>query len=153
MSQNVIELVYPLNQIFIVDYSFDDTARAIDVVCLVPKDSQYAQRPVPYVTAENYVRCLSQACYLLAERVLSQGLIELDISAETFRQAATEYELYYRNLAMHFHRRVNRSDQFPMRFSLKNWKEIKRIRDFILFTFVNERTVISGEMSFVFEAS
>ena len=153
MSQNVIELVYPPNQIFIIDYSFSDEARAIDVVCLVPKDSQYAQRPVPYVTAENYVRCLSQACYLLADRVLSQGLIELDISAEVFRQAATEYELYYRNLSMHFHRRVGRAEQFRMRFSLKNWKEIKRIRDFILFTFVNERTVISGEMSFVFEAS
>lgn len=153
MPKNVVELIYPPDQIFIIDYHFNDEARAIDVNCLVPAGSQYTQNPIPYVTAENYVRCLSQSCYLLADRVLSQGLIELDISAEAFRLAATSYELYYRHLAMTFHSRVARGTPFAMRFSLKNWREIRRIRDFILFTFTNERTVISGEMSFVFEAS
>lgn len=150
---NVVELIYPPEQIFIVDHNFDDDNVAINIVCNVPEDSIYALRPVPYVTAENYVRCLSQSCYLLSERIIDKKLISFDMNIETFRNAAIDFELYYRSLNMTFHKRANRGENFKMRFVLKNWREIKRINDFILFTFTNKRTVISGEMSFVFKAS
>ncbi|MFA6428591.1 MAG: hypothetical protein WCW02_03560 [Candidatus Buchananbacteria bacterium] len=150
--KNILELIYPPAEIYIVEYEFDDKDMAIKVICKVPQGSYYTAKPIPYVTAENYVRCLSQACYLLSEQVLDKKLIKTDISADNFRQAAADYELYYRNLAMTFHARVARGEEFKMRFSLKNWKEIKRINDYILFTFSNEKTVLSGEMSFVFVA-
>ncbi len=150
---NVLSLIYPPSETFITQYNFDDENLAINVTCRVPDAHAYALKPIPYVTAENYVRCLSQACYLLAERVLEKSLIPLDMSVDIFRRAAAEFELYYRSLAMVFHKRTNRGDEFEMRFSLKNWREIKRIDDFILFTFTNKRTVISGEMSFVFKAN
>jgi hypothetical protein len=149
---NVVELIYPPEQIFIVDYNFDDDNVAINVLCNVPQDVPYTINPVPYVTAENYVRCLSQSCYLLSERMLEKNLIPLDMDVETFYRAATGFELYYRSLFMVFHKRANRDENFKMRFVLKNWREIKRINDFILFTFTNKRTVISGEMSFIFKA-
>ncbi|MFH1456485.1 MAG: hypothetical protein ABIF17_00005, partial [Patescibacteria group bacterium] len=147
------ELIYPPEQIFIVNHDFDDENVAINVICNIPKDSVYALRPVPYVTAENYVRCLSQSCYLLSERILEKKLIPLDMNIETFRRAAIDFELYYRSLHMIFHKRATRGETFKMRFILKNWREIKRIDDFILFTFTNKRTVISGEMSFVFKSN
>jgi hypothetical protein len=151
--KNVLHLIYPPSQIFITNYSFDDDNLAIDVVCCVPDKPSYTLKPIPYVTAESYVRCLSQACYLLAERILEKDLTPLDISVDIFRKAAADFELYYRNLSMTFHKRAAKGEKFEMRFSLKNWKEIKKIQDFILFTFTNKRTVISGEMSFVFKSS
>lgn len=43
-------------------------------------------------------------------------------------------------------------EEFEMHLTLKNWREIQRFQGFVLFTFTNLRTVISGEMSFVFTA-
>lgn len=148
--QNILNRVYPPEQIFVNEYTFDDKELAINANCLIPKSIHYTARPIPYVTAENYVRCLSQSCYLLAEHVLENSLIPLDVDVDEFRKAAEDYELYYRSMAMTFHERIAVGEGFVMRFVLKNWREVKRMQDFILFTFTNHRTVISGEMSFVF---
>ncbi|MEK7538129.1 MAG: hypothetical protein AAB619_04130 [Patescibacteria group bacterium] len=150
MPANVLALVYPPEQIFITGYLFDDPSLGITVTCRVPTETFYTARPIPYVTAENYVRCLSQASYLLAEHVLEARLLSLEMDVEVFRSAAANYEIYYRNLAMTFHHRTERSQPFEMRLALENWREIRRMGDFLLFTFANKRTVISGEMSFVF---
>jgi len=146
---NIVERLYPQDQIFVREYFFDDENFSITSYCVVPDLTQYTKFDIPYVTAENYVRCLSQSCNLLAENVLDKKLIDLDIDVENFRSAAESFELYYRSLAMNFHSRVRKGVEFETRFTLKNWREIKKINDFILFTFTNERTVISGEMSFV----
>ncbi len=151
MPDDILMSLYPPDQIFITNYAFDDSCRGIAVTCLVPFGTQYTTNPIPYVTAENYVRCLSQACYLLAEHVLERRLLPVDMGVVAFRTAAVRWEIFYRNLCMTFHHRVNKGVSFQMRFTLKNWREIKRMEDFLLFTFTNERTVISGEMSFVFK--
>jgi hypothetical protein len=148
---NVVKLIYPPEQIFIVSHNFDDKNIAINVLCNVPKNALYSIKPIPYVTAENYVRCLSQACYLLAERIIEKKLISLEMNLENFYRVAANFELYYRSLYMVFHKRTSRGENFEMWFELKNWREIKKIDDFILFTFTNKKTVISGEMSFVFK--
>lgn len=150
MGQNILSLIYQPAEIFITGYEFDEKELAVKVTCLIPANVFYTAKPIPYVTAENFVRCLSQACYLLAEHALENNVI-LDISGADFRQAAARYELYYRSLSMVFHKRVPRGEKFVMRLSLKNWREIRRFsRSFIIFTFSNEKAVISGEMSFVY---
>ncbi|MDD4290335.1 MAG: hypothetical protein PHH83_03630 [Patescibacteria group bacterium] len=148
--ENILTDIYPPEGIFIQNYSFDDRKLSIDVICKVVGKS-YTTKPVPYVTAENYLRCLSQACYLLADHIIEKKLVNIDISLTAFRDAAINYELYYRNVAMTFHKRTGVEETFQMTFQLTNFKEIKRLQDFILFTFINKRTVISGEMSFIFE--
>ena len=123
----------------------------VDVICIVPNSRNYTARPIPYVTTENYVRCLSQTSYLLAEYALRNNLVKIETPVEAFLEAAANYELYYRNLAITFHERVERDHEFPLRLRLENTRQINRLdKDFILFTFANERTVISGEMSFVY---
>ena len=150
LERNILEAIYLPEGIYVANWIFDDEKIGIEVTCRVPSSDQYVARPVPYVTTENYVRCLSQASYLLSEHLLKGRLIPLEIPVDVFRQAAMNYELYYRNLAMTFHSRVLRDEEFQMRLTLKNWREIKRLQDYVLFTFTNERTVISGEMSFIF---
>lgn len=149
MNAGVLQLVYPPDEIFIVRHEFDDDRSAINVTCRVPSAAHYTNRPIPYVTAENYVRCLSQTSYLLAEHLLAQHALPLEVTVEDFRSAAVAYQLYYRNLAMTFHALVRKDEEFPMRLTLKDWRELHWFRDFILFVFANKRTVISGEMSFV----
>lgn len=147
---SILTQIYPPEGIFIQNYSFDDERLSIHVNCKIVGRS-YTTSPVPYVTAENYLRCLSQACYLLADHIIERKLINIDISLSAFRDAATNYDLYYRNVSMTFHKRTEIEEIFQMTFQLTNFKEIKRLQDFILFTFVNRKTVISGEMSFIFE--
>lgn len=150
MKKSVLDVVYPSESIFVTDWRFDAERPAVDVICRVPPGIAYTISPIPYVTAENYVRCLSQSCYLLAEHVLEHRLVPIEWAVEAFREAAAKYELYYRSLAMVFHARVAPGTEFPMRLALKNWRELRRLTDFVLFTFTNERTVISGEMTFVY---
>lgn len=146
---SILHRVFPSEQIFVKNYRFDDDGLAITVECLIPQSIHYTAMPIPYVTAENFVRCLSQACYLLAEHVLKHKLIPLKVDVEEFRQAAENYELYYRNISMTFHKQIAVGEKFTMKFELKKWREIKKMQDFILFTFTNHQTVISGDMSFI----
>jgi len=155
MEKSILHLVYPEQEIFITSFTFLEKQEpfipAITVMCAIPLKSTYVLKPVPYVTAENYVRCLSQTSYLLARHVIKNNLIPVDITEEAFVKAVVDYELYYRNLAMTFHKKVPKNQEFTMKLRLENVREIKRLEDFILFTFSNERTVISGEMSFIFK--
>jgi len=155
MEKSILHLVYPEQEIFIRNFGFpkhhEPLIPSIVVTCAVPLKSIYVLKPVPYVTAENYVRCLSQTSYLLARYVIKNNLIPVDITEKAFVDAVVNYELYYRNLAMTFHKRVTKDEEFVMKLRLENVREIRRFEEFILFTFSNERTVISGEMSFIFK--
>ena len=149
MKTSILSLIYPNEEIFIKDYSFLENELSIKVSCMVPSNS-YTKKNIPYVTAENYVRCLSQASYILAHHILKNKLIPIDIDETSFLKAMEDYELYYRNNSMTFHHRSKRGEEFEMELSLKNFREIKNIKNYILFTFLNKKTVISGEMSFIF---
>lgn len=147
---NILESIYLDDEIFVTNPRFRAKEPVVTVTCAVPPKLGYTKHPVPYLTAENYVRILSQASYLLAHHVLEKELIAVDVSAGEFRRAMTAFELYYRNISMIFHKRTPRDSSFEMILRLKDWRVIKRLSDLILFTFQNERTVISGEMSFVY---
>lgn len=150
-ENTILDRVYPKSQIFIVEAEFFENDPAVVVTCLFPSGDCYTARPISYVATENYVRALSQASYLLAEYVLKNGMVNVDISVEAFAEAAANYELYYRNLAMTFHERVAKDAKFSLKLSIKNAREIKRLgKELVLFTFTNTKTVISGEMSFVY---
>jgi len=155
MEKSILHLIYPEQEIFIRDFRFpkhhEPIIPSIVVTCIVASKSTYVLKPVPYVTAENYVRCLSQTSYLLARHVIKNNLISVGITEEAFVKAVVDYELYYRNLAMTFHKRVVKDEEFVMKLRLENVRKIRRFENFILFTFSNERTVISGEMSFIFK--
>ncbi|MCR4277888.1 MAG: hypothetical protein NUV80_01740 [Candidatus Berkelbacteria bacterium] len=150
-EENFLTHHYPRKDVFVRKAEFLEGEVGVEVTCLVPKNRQYSKKPVPYATLENYVRCLSQACYLLVEHALREKLISVDVSVGEFLQAAANHEIYYRSLALHFHERAKRGEKFILKLSIKNVQEIKRLsKDYILFTFANERTVISGEMSFIY---
>lgn len=147
---NILERIYPNDQIFVRNPRFPSNLPMLLIDCVVPKGAGYSTKPIPYVTAENYVRILSQASYLLAHNIITNNMVQIDISPEDFLRAMEDFQLYYRNLALTFHERVERGRVFEMELNLRNIRVIRRLQDFIIFTFANKRTVISGEMSFVF---
>jgi hypothetical protein len=148
-KKSILSLIYPDEEIFVREFQFSKTQLSITVECKVPHKS-YVKKFIPYVTAENYVRCLSQTSYLLAHHLLKNKLININVDEKVFLKAMENYELYYRNLSMTFHYRAKREEIFYMELSLKNFREIKSLKDYVLFTFSNKKIVISGEMSFVF---
>lgn len=147
---NILERIYPNDQIFVCNPRFSNDSPVLLIDCVVPKGIGYTTKPVPYVTAENYVRILSQASYLLAHNIITNNIVQTNISPEDFLKAMEGFQLYYRNLALTFHECVERGRVFEMELNLRNVRMIRRLQDFIIFTFANKRTVISGEMSFVF---
>lgn len=148
-NKNVLSLIYNLEQIFIKKYIFLDDVCGIKVTCNIPLKCQYTKIFIPYVSAENFLRCFSQSSYLLGEHMAEKKLIP--ISADDFRNAMANYELYYRSYSSTYHKLILKNTDFEMVLKLKNWREIKNITDTILFTFTCERLVISGEMSFAYK--
>jgi hypothetical protein len=146
---NILDLIYPKEEIYINEYKFNEERLSIIVTFLVPNNS-YTKKQVRYVTAENYVRCFSQASYLLAHHAIKERLIITSITEEMLLEAMEDYALYYRNLSMTFHKRSLRGEKFEMELLFTNFREIKSLKDYILFSFTSKRAVISGEMSFVF---
>lgn len=147
--ESILSLIYPDEEIYIKDFSFLTESLAVKTTIIVPEKS-YGKQMIPYVTAENYVRCLSQASYLLGYHILKHRLIKTTFDEKSFLNAMEKWQLYYRNLSMTFHHRAIRGEAFVMELELKNFKEIKRIEEYLLFSFTNKKTVIGGEMSFVF---
>jgi len=147
---DLLKRIYPEDEVFVHNPIFHENLPILKVACMVPKGRGYALKPVPYITAENYVRILSQASYLLAFYIIQNNLLDIKISVRDFLQALDGFQLYYRNLSLIFHERVERGKVFEMELNLKNARVIRNLHDFIIFTFTNKRTVISGEMSFVY---
>ncbi len=145
-TKSILSIIYPEQEIFIKKFSFSKNELSIKITCEVPIQS-YVKNSIPYITAENYVRCISQASYLLAYHVLKNKLISTKINEISFLKEMENYELYYRNMSMTFHKKQKRGEKFEMELTLKSFNEIK---DFILFTFSIKRNCISGEMSFIF---
>lgn len=147
---NILEILYPDEEIFVKNYSFDKEKMSIEVECFVPLKSNYAKKIVPYVTTENYVRCLSEASYLLSHYLIKDRILDFKINEDEFIKAMANYDLYYRNLSMTFHKRTKKDEPFKIIMELKNIKEIKSLNSSLLFVFSNRKTVISGEMSFIY---
>ena len=150
-AMELLRKVYPPQGIFINNPHFAQARPELHITCCVPQDQQYTLVEIPYVSAENYVRILSQACYILAYNSIRCGHVKIErVSESDFVHAMLRMELYYRNLAMTFHQRTLKGENFKMTLKLVDYKEIHRFGDFVLFSFVSDKTVISGEMSFVY---
>jgi len=150
MDLSILTSIYPGNQIFIQNLEFFGDDLAVVATCNVPLGQGYSVKICEYVTAENYVRIFSQCSYVLAHYLLENNIISLDdFDAEKFVSKAVRHDLFYRSLAMSFHKRVSCGEEFEMRLELSGIREIRKITDFILFTFTGKRTVISGELQFI----
>lgn len=149
---DILETLYKPGEVWVSGALYDPRRPHMTVTCRVPRGQQYTAREITYVTAENYVRILSQACYLLAYHVVEKKLVPLEVTLEDLVHAMLGHELYYRNLSMTFHERVAREEPFTMTLELVDFRSVRRVTDFVIFSFKNHRTVISGEMSFVYAA-
>jgi len=148
--KNLLKELYPPEEIFVSNPRYQNDKPEMTVGCCVPRGRGYMLRPMSYISAENYVRILSQASYLLGYHVIERKMLPLAVKPNEFLKAAINLQLYYRNIAMTFHKIVSKGELFEMTLQLTDFKELRRLQDFILFTFANKRTVISGEMSFVY---
>ncbi|MFZ4648738.1 MAG: HD domain-containing protein [Patescibacteria group bacterium] len=147
---NLLEYLYPINEIFVKNTVFTNENRGIEVDCIVPSGGKYTNEVVSYVTAENYVRCLSQASYLLTDHLIKNGLIPFKISESEFIQAMISCELYYRDLMIRFHKKIKKNESFKIVLRLKDCARLNRLDNSLLFSFKTARTAISAEISFIF---
>lgn len=148
---NILNVLYPKDLIFIKSKIFNKDKLSIETACLVPSENNYSKIPVPYVTEENYDRCLSQTAYIFAYNLIKEdALLPYKITESDFIKAMVNLNFYYRSSNKTLHKRVKKGEEFKIHLKLKEVVSNKIFRKFQLITFIIERTVVSGKISFVY---
>lgn len=149
----ILKKIYPENEIFVNHYFFNDKNKLIEASCIVPMESNYAKNLVPYVTAENFIRCISQSSYLLSHHLIKEKILPIEISEKEFLSGAKNYDFYYRNLPpIKFIKKINKGETFKLIIDLQKVRRIKNLNDSFFFTFFIQKTIIiGGETTFIYK--
>ncbi|MCD6270252.1 hypothetical protein J7J23_00545 [bacterium] len=147
MERKILKHFYPLDEIFVRFFHILSDGKTIETVCNVPKDNYNTAKPIWHVTAEDYIQCLNQTAYLFCYFLIKNKIVPLSLSETDFFKEGEEYKFYYRKLNLSFYRLVEKEKEFRVRMSLKKFKQIKNLT---LLSFLIEKTVISGEISFIY---
>lgn len=116
----VLATLYPPDAVFV------DQVRHVNPVnqsiigrCRVPEGHAYTHVPVPYVTAEEYTRCISQLSYLLVAALVQDGRTTTSIATlEEFLARMRSCTLWYRKCDLHYRRQVRKGEVFELTLTL-----------------------------------
>ena len=150
MERKILSHFYQPNEIFINHFNLlrnGKGSHGIEAICSVPMDNYNTANPIWHVTAEDYIQCLNQTAYLLTYNFIKNKLVPLRLSEEKFFRKGEEYKFYYRRLDLSFYRLVEKEKEFRIRMFLKRFKVFK---NFDILSFIIEKTVISGQISFIY---
>lgn len=112
---------------------------------LVPMLPSYSVLPIDYVTAEQYVRCLSQLSYVLIGVLIKNGTAQFgSADFDAFVKLMTECKLYFLKTDLSYRKKVLRDTPFELTLTLvKNG----RMKKFYTCT-LRVEGVVRGELVF-----
>ena len=116
--------IYPIDQIFVQGATIYPDQREIVVTCAVPPGIPYTKRPIPYVTKEQQIRCVSQGTYALVGGLLQAGIPVLPqrqlpvIGQMEFEERRDGFDLFYRSEQLVYKRNVPSGQEFQFRIRL-----------------------------------
>ncbi len=112
----------------------------------VPRLPSYSRQPFEYVTAEQYVRCLSQLSYVVVGFLIQDRVADLDFADyETFKRLMIEHKMWFRRSNLHYLKNIRKGTDFELSLTLK---KVGTIRVFSLCV-LEINGVIRGELEFV----
>lgn len=102
---------------------------------IVPHTHSYTLVEIEYVTAEQYIRCLSQFSNVLVGaliqgQVFDPNFINLDL--ETYRQLLARGNGLYRRTNIRYKRRISKDTEFELTLTLKRTRIISNYLIFVL---------------------
>ncbi len=86
----------------------------------VPRSHSYTRQPFKYVTAEQFVRCLSQLSYVVVGFLIQDKVADFDFTNfETFKQLMVEHKMWFRRSNLRFLKNIPKETNFELSLTLK----------------------------------
>jgi len=143
----ILELLYLPEAIYlkeIVSYSAEQ--KTIVGRFVVPRSHSYTRQPIEYVTAEQYVRCLSQLSYVLVGFLIQDRIVDFDFTDfETFKRLMVECKMWFRRSDLRYVRNTSKETEFELSLT---FKEVGTLRAFST-CILGIGGVVRGELEFV----
>lgn len=137
--------IYPDEEIFVKSVAAGEKDNSIIIEFVVPQGSSYTDLPIPYVSAEQYVRCLSQLSYLVGFLLV---LPEENFDENLCKSLRDKFRMYYRKINyMKFRKLVGRGEPFKVSATYSDIKRYKQDRLLVKIDFTGK--VIEGTVDFV----
>lgn len=112
----------------------------------VPRSHSYTRQPIEYVTAEQYVRCLSQLSYVVVGFLIQDKVADFDFADyETFKRLMVECNMWFRRSDLRYLKNISKGADFELSLALK---EVGTLRVFSICV-LEISGVIRGELEFV----
>lgn len=143
----VLGIIYPPESIYlrdVTDYSIRD--RSVTGQFNVPQGHSYTHKPFGYVTAEQYIRCLSQLSYVLIGLMVEDQHHDFSFTNyQTFERLMAEQKMWFRRSDLRYLKNTAKDTDFKLTLNLK---EIANKRVFSVLV-IKIGGAIAGELEFV----
>ena len=145
-AHKLLELLYMQEAVYlreVVGYSAEQKSATGRFV--VPRCHSYC-RPMEYVTAEQYVRCLSQLSYVVVGFLIQDKIADFDFTDfETFKRLMVECKMWFRRSDLRYLKNIPKKTPFELSLILKR---VSLLRIFSICV-LEIGGVIRGELEFV----
>ena len=105
----------------------------------------YCQMKLDYVTAEQYLRCVNQLAYVLADVLIRAGTFVKIIKPEQYVDMVLNARFYLRRAGFEMKQNVKTGEKFPLVMSVDM---MRKIQDFYILQLSVSETIV-GEFEFV----
>lgn len=146
--KEILSLLYPLEEIFVTDILlYFKPGQMMRLSCFVPLHKSYTHQPFSYVTAEQYIRCLSQASYLLMGLLIRDRMVGSNqIDFEDFKKLMINQEIWFRRSNIKYLKNVPKQTEFVIEVKLV---EIKTVKQFAICELEIRGGILKGNIEFV----
>ena len=123
-AQAVLDLLYKPDAVYLKEISSYSTEnKVVTGHFSIPLQPSYTKESFGYVTAENYIRCLSQLSYVLVGFLIEDGYPGSTFACtETFNRLMVEQKMWFRWSDIHYSKNTAKNTNFPIILKLKNVK-------------------------------
>lgn len=141
---SILSLLYPEHEIYLIDITFSEPPSTA-VTFKLPLHGYFKQGN-DYVTAENYMRCLSQACYLTVYQSIKEDWYAENLEEEDFKKRLAEGLMYFRDMRIKFKKKMSKKDPVALKIKLLS---SERVGKFIKYSLEITSEAISGTITCV----
>jgi hypothetical protein len=146
-AQEILALLYLPEAIYlkeVMDYSTEQ--KSITGKFSVPRGHSYTFRPIEYVTAEQYIRCLSQLSYILIGFLIQDKVSDFNFTDfKRFKRLMVECKIWFRRSIIHYLRNTPKDSLFELKLTLE---KVKIVQVFSICT-LKISGVVYGKLEFV----
>lgn len=115
----ILDFLYPGNQFFVSGFKWESAKYCqASFGCNVPKSSIYTKIPIPYVSAEQYIRCISQISYVYIGQLIKSGKIT-EVNFSKFLTLMKNYKLWFRITNVKYCKEISKGQDFNLSVNLK----------------------------------